>query len=123
MMMIREGAVIMAIIAVVCMSSRGAAQDFRENPDRGQATYGKQCLQCHGKLGDGNGPDAKDLIIQPKNFHAPKSREKTDFEFLIAISKGVLFSPMHSWRGGLTEEDMVDVVNQIRALAPFLAIS
>lgn len=122
-MMIRKGAVIMAIIAVVWMSSRGAAQDFRENPDRGQATYGKQCFQCHGKLGDGNGPDAKDLIIQPKDYHAPKSRGKTDFEFLIAISNGVLFSPMHSWRGGLTEEDMVDVVHYIRALAPFLAIS
>ena len=80
-MMIRKGAVIMAIIAVVCVSSRGAAQDFRENPDRGQATYGKQCLQCHGKLGDGNGPDAKDLIIQPKNFHAPKSGGRPTLSF------------------------------------------
>jgi hypothetical protein len=100
MMMIRKGAVVMAIIAV-----------------------GKHCLQYHGKLGDGNGSDAKDLIIQPKEFHAPKSRGETDFEFRIAISNGILFSPMHSWRRQLTKEDMVDVGNYIRALAPSSAIS
>ncbi|MEO6111884.1 MAG: cytochrome c [Nitrospiraceae bacterium] len=105
------------------MSSWGAAQDFRGNPDKGQAIYGKHDLHCHGKLGDGNGPDTKDLIVQLKDFHTPKSRGKSDFEFLIVISKGVLFSPMHSWRRQLTEEDMVDVVNYIRALAPFSAIS
>ena len=73
-MMIRNGVVVMVIIAVVCVSSWGAAQDFRGNLDKGQAIYGRHCLQCHGKLGDENVSDAKDLIVQPKEFHAPKLR-------------------------------------------------
>jgi len=51
------------------------------------------------------------LIVQLKEFHPPKSRDKIDFEFLIAISNGVVFSRMHCWHHQLPEEDMVDVVN------------
>jgi len=45
-------------------------------------------------------------------------RSKSVFEYLIAMSHGVLFSPMHSWRGTLTEEEMIDVITYIRHLAP-----
>lgn len=69
-------------------------------------------------MGDGKGPEAKDLIVRPTDFHAPQSRAKSDFELLIAISNGVLFSPMHSWRGRIADGDMLHLIAYVRALAP-----
>jgi cytochrome c oxidase cbb3-type subunit 3 len=36
----------------------------------------------------------------------------------VAISNGVLFSPMHSFRGKLTDQQMLDVLSYIRAVSP-----
>lgn len=116
----------MIVLGVVLMVFSGSwllAQEVRGNPKNGQAVYEKHCLRCHGAPGDGLGPDATDLIVPPANFQSAKSRTKTDFELLIAISNGVLFSPMHGWRGRLNETEMMDVIAYIRTLAPFLAIS
>lgn len=99
------------------------AQEVRGNPKNGQAVYEKHCLRCHGASGDGLGPDATDLVVPPANFQSAKSRAKTDFELLIAISNGVLFSPMHGWRGRLNDTEMMDVIAYIRTFAPFLSIS
>jgi cytochrome c oxidase cbb3-type subunit 3 len=115
---------VIIVLGVVIMSSSWiSAQDLGGNPDRGEAIYKEQCLRCHGRLGDGNGPDAGDLIVRPTNFHTARSREKSDFELLVAVSNGVLFSPMHSWRGRLSDEQMVDVIHDIRALAPLKIVS
>ncbi len=106
------------LAGVVATSGWLAAQVMPGNPDKGAVVYAANCLRCHGKLGDGNGPDAKDLIVAPQDFHTLQSRGRSDFELLVAISNGVLFSPMHSWRGRLTEAEMMDVIEYIRALAP-----
>ena len=113
-----RGGAIVVLGMVILSSSWLSAQDLGGNPDRGEAIYKEQCLRCHGRLGDGNGPDAGDLIVRPSDFHTVRSREKSDFELLIAISNGVLFSPMHSWRGRLNDEQMADVIHYMRALAP-----
>ncbi len=117
-MAFKTAAVIFQIVAVVAASSWIAAQNIPGNPDKGEAIYKEHCLRCHGRLGDGNGPDAEDLIVRPTNFHLPQSRAKSDFELVVAISNGVLFSPMHAWRGRLTDEQMMDVIAYVRALAP-----
>jgi len=36
----------------------------------------------------------------------------------VAISNGVLFSPMHGFRGKLTDEQILDVLSYIRAMSP-----
>jgi cytochrome c oxidase cbb3-type subunit 3 len=36
----------------------------------------------------------------------------------VAISNGVLFSPMHGFRGKLTDEQMLDVLSYIRSMSP-----
>jgi mono/diheme cytochrome c family protein len=41
---------------------------------------------------------------------------KSDEEFLRTIEHGVVFSPMHSWRGQLSDDEMTDVVAYIRRL-------
>ena len=118
-----HGMIVLGVVLMVFSGSWLLAQEVRGNPKNGQAVYEKHCLRCHGASGDGLGPDATDLIVPPANFQSVKSRTKTDFELLIAISNGVLFSPMHGWRGRLNETEMMDVIAYIRMLAPFLAIS
>jgi mono/diheme cytochrome c family protein len=94
------------------------AQVIRGDAKAGQAVYEQQCLRCHGVRLDGNGPDSKDLVITPANLQSQKSRSKTDWELLVAISNGVLFSPMHGFRGKLTDQQMLDVLSYIRSVAP-----
>jgi mono/diheme cytochrome c family protein len=113
----------LAVILLLTTSSWVSAQVHRGNPKAGQGLYEQQCLRCHGAKLDGKGPDSRDLIVRPANFQSIISRSKTDWELLIAISNGVLFSPMHSFRGKLTDQQMLDVLSYIRATVPSDVVS
>jgi mono/diheme cytochrome c family protein len=107
------------VLTLVLVGSWAVAQTVPGNPKKGEAIYQKNCLRCHGQSGDGLGPDARDLIVAPANFHTMRSRSKTDMEMLIIISHGIIFSPMHAWRDRLGDQDIIDVLSYIRSLAPF----
>jgi len=106
------------LILVFACTSWVSAQVQRGNPRAGESVYQQQCLRCHGANMDGNGPDSRDLIVRPADLRSANTRSKTDWELLVAISNGVLFSPMHSFRGKLTDEQMLDVLSYIRAMSP-----
>ncbi|HEX5549448.1 MAG TPA: hypothetical protein VFX36_01360, partial [Nitrospira sp.] len=59
----------------------------------------------------------------PTNLLSQVSRAKTDWELLVTITNGALFTPMHSFRGKLTDEQMLDVLSYIRNVAPFDDVS
>jgi cytochrome c oxidase cbb3-type subunit 3 len=107
-----------AVILVLAITPWVSAQTQRGNPKAGEDVYRQQCLRCHGTNLDGNGPDSRDLIVRPADLRSTISRSKTDWELLVAISNGVLFSPMHSFRGKLTDEQMLDVLSYIRSISP-----
>ena len=111
---------IVAILLILILGTTSwvSAQVHRGNPKAGESVYQQQCLRCHGPNMDGNGPDSRDLIVQPADLRSANIRSKTDWELLVAISNGVLFSPMHSFRGKLTDEQMLDVLSYIRAVSP-----
>lgn len=116
--------VLLSILCGVALaSSWAAAQVARGNPAAGQQVYQHHCLRCHGPKLDGQGPDSNDLIIRPANLTSPASRAKTDWELLVTISNGALFTPMHSFRGKLNDQQMLDVLAYIRAVAPFDSVS
>ena len=110
-----------SILSTVCLiilaSSWAAGQTNRGNPREGQAIYEKQCLRCHGEKLDGAGPEGQYLIVRPTNFQSMNSRTKTDWELLITIANGALFSPMHGYRDKLTDQQMLDVLSYIRTVA------
>lgn len=114
--MTRIGAILLAVLIVVVASSWVAAQGRTAN---GQVLYDEYCARCHGLTGKGDGPDAPRLTVQPANFHTARSRAKTDFELLTTISYGIAFSPMHAWRGRVTDEELLELVRYIRELAPY----
>lgn len=106
------------VVLMFIATSWVSAQVLRGNPKEGQAVYEKNCLRCHGNKLDGNGPDSRDLIVRPANLQSPLLRAKTDWELLVTISNGVLFSPMHGFRGKLTDQQMLDVLSYIRSVSP-----
>ena len=93
------------------------AQDYPADTTRGKALYQRHCQACHGVEGWGDGPDAQALKVAPANFHRVASFLKSDEELLRTIEFGVVFSPMHAWRGQLTDGEMQDVVAYIRLWA------
>ena len=93
------------------------AQDFPADITRGKGVYQRNCQNCHGVGGRGDGPGAQALKIAPANFHRFSSFLKSDEELLRTVEHGVVFSPMHSWRGQLTDGEMQDVVAYIRLLS------
>lgn len=110
------------LLALFCWMSLGLPslvlpQDYPADVARGKAVYERNCLVCHGTGGWGDGPKAASLKVAPANFHRFNSFLKSDEELLRTIEHGVVFSPMHSWRGQLTDGEMQDVVAYIRLLS------
>jgi mono/diheme cytochrome c family protein len=93
------------------------AEEYPADITRGKGVYERHCQTCHGVGGWGDGPDAQALKVPPANFHRFLSFLKSDEELLRTIEHGVVFSPMHSWRGQLTDGEMQDVVAYIRLLS------
>lgn len=112
-------AVGLIFIAIGCgpLNSSVKAQDYPPDPVRGKVTYERHCQSCHGPAGRGDGPAVASLKIPPANFQRFQSFLKSDEELLRTIEHGIVFSPMHSWRGQLTDEEMQDVVAHIRLLS------
>lgn len=93
------------------------AQDYPSDLARGKSVYSRHCVNCHGAGGWGDGPAAESLKVAPANFHRFRSFLKSDEELLRTIEHGIVFSPMHSWRGQLTDEEMLDVLAYVRLLS------
>ena len=109
--------IVVAGLMGLAFSSILHAQGYPADTTRGKDVYQRHCQACHGVGGWGDGPDAKALKVAPANFHRFSSFLKSDEELLRTIEHGVVFSPMHSWRGQLTDGEMQDVVAYIRLLA------
>jgi cytochrome c oxidase cbb3-type subunit 3 len=123
MAMAKRSAIAALTVAMICSASWIAAQSSKGNPSNGQVVYEQHCLRCHGKNLDGQGPEARDLIVRPADLSSPQSRAKTDWELLITISHGSTFTPMHGWRERLSQDQIMDVLSYIRMMAPFDAVS
>ena len=94
-----------------------APADLPEDVMMGKRVYEQHCQKCHGIGGWGDGPQAQWQYLPPVNFHAPSSRLKSDEQLITVIEHGVIFSPMHSFRGTLNATEVQDVVAYIRLLS------
>lgn len=80
----------------------------------GQKIYQKRCVACHGKTGNGDGPDAADLGIHPAKLSDPAIRRQTDGELFWKITVGK--KPMPSYATRLSPTDRWNVINYVRSL-------
>lgn len=91
-----------------------------ESIARGQATFFNRCAGCHGKKGDGKGPNSLDILPRPRNLRNPFFVQSVDDRRLFeSILYGVQGTAMPSWIDyGLSNQDVGDLVNFIRNLNP-----
>jgi mono/diheme cytochrome c family protein len=80
----------------------------------GQKIYLKRCVQCHGKTGNGDGPDAADLGIHPAKLSDPVIQGQTDGAMFWKITVGK--KPMPNYGTRLPTTDRWNVVNYLRTL-------
>jgi mono/diheme cytochrome c family protein len=80
----------------------------------GQKIYLKRCVQCHGKMGNGDGPDAADLGIHPAKLSDPVIREETDGALFWKVTVGK--KPMPNYGTRLSPTDRWNVINYLRTL-------
>ena len=80
----------------------------------GQKVYLKRCVECHGKTGNGDGPDAADLGIHPAKLSNRAIQQQTDGELFWKITVGK--KPMPNYGTRLSATDRWNVVNYLRTL-------
>jgi len=78
----------------------------------GKKIYQRECLECHGKTGKGDGPEASELEKTVGDFTDPKMREQSDGAIFWKISTGR--RPMPGFKKLLTDEKRWHVINYIR---------
>lgn len=120
--MTRQISIGAALLVIFC-ASWAIAQVPSGNPKHGEKIYQQLCLRCHGEKLDGRGPEAQYLKVAPADLQSTSSRVKSDWELLVIVAHGVMFTPMHGFRDVLTEQDIKDVVSYIRVEAPFKPVA
>jgi mono/diheme cytochrome c family protein len=80
--------------------------------DAGKKVYKKECYSCHGKSGEGNGPQADDLETPPGNLQLSEVQEQSDGALFWKISEGK--KPMPTLKAKLSETDRWNVINYLR---------
>lgn len=81
----------------------------------GKQLYLRQCMECHGRLGKGDGAKAKKLSRPPGDLSSDKVARETDGELFWKITAGK--DPMESYEKSLSEQQRWEMVNFIRTLA------
>jgi mono/diheme cytochrome c family protein len=90
-----------------------------ESVSAGSATFAKQCATCHGAAGKGDGVMAAKLKSKPADLtDAEWTHGPSDGEIFTLIRDGARNAGMKGYRGVLTDRQMWDLVNYIRALGP-----
>lgn len=84
-----------------------------ENVKRGHDLFRRDCEQCHGKAGHGDGPQASSLQPHPADLASTRVQSQTDGALFWKITQGRGMMPAAT----LGERDKWAVVNFLRTLA------
>ncbi len=99
-------------------------QDFTaESVSRGMGAFQENCVGCHGAMGEGNGPMAKDLknpqglLIQPADLTAPHVGTHTIGDIFHWLTFGGQSGVMPSFEHVLDTDDRWDMINYLLMLS------
>jgi mono/diheme cytochrome c family protein len=87
-----------------------------ENLAAGKRLYQKQCGDCHGAAGKGDGKSAVDLDPKPSDLSQPEVANQSDGVLFWRITRGR--KPMPGFEKTISKEDRWRVVLFIRTLQP-----
>jgi mono/diheme cytochrome c family protein len=111
----------LALASIAPLSLAAPPQDGDGEPVRdGKFLYSRNCAGCHNESGDGRGPTILELGLTARDFaQGGFAFGDTREAMLRTISTGIPGrSPMPSFRGILTEDEMNLVVDHVRTLMP-----
>lgn len=81
---------------------------------RGKALYEQNCVACHGKNGDGQGPRAYFMTRKPADFMSARARAELNRPHLFqAISMGVKRTEMPAWSKVLNAQQIADAAEYV----------
>ena len=79
----------------------------------GRDLYTRECLKCHGKAGQGDGPQAAYLEVRPRDLTSATVANQSDGALFWKITEG--FGPMP--KANLNDNDKWAVIDYVRTLA------
>lgn len=103
----------------------GGVEVAPEVLNRGERVYVMYCASCHAEDGSGQGPAARSLVKQPRDFRAADfayasggpGELPTDADLDLTIRKGRVENGMPAWQG-LTDPDRHAVIQFIKTFSP-----
>ena len=86
--------------------------------ERGEGIFVQRCAGCHGRKGDGKGPNSLDILPRPRNLRNAQFVNSVDDRRLFeSVLYGVQGTAMPAWIDyGLSQNDVGDLVNFIRGM-------
>src|SRR5262245_56039870 len=124
-------ACVVVLIAMLCAAPTGSvrvtAQDVGTEAQReaGKALYLKNCSQCHGTKGDGQGYAAPHLFPLPRDFTTGKFKVRTTpngalpthQDLVNIIRRGMPYTSMPAWPT-LSDQEVTDLAYFITTFSP-----
>jgi mono/diheme cytochrome c family protein len=87
-----------------------------ESWGRGKVVFADRCWGCHGRIGDGKGPNAAEMLPRPRNLTNHAFFEKQpDTRLFESITYGIVGTGMPPW-DMLPDDQRWDLVNFVRHL-------
>jgi mono/diheme cytochrome c family protein len=118
---------IVALCGALTVSGRAAAPDVGTDAQReaGKKLYLKNCSQCHGDKGDGEGYAALHLRPKPRNFTSGKFKIRTTpsgalpmhQDLVNIIRRGMPYTSMPAWPN-FSDEEVSDLAYFITTFSP-----
>jgi hypothetical protein len=122
---------LLALVLVACTSQKfdapqklGGQWVSAETLNLGHDTYMNYCMQCHGAMGDGNGPAAQGSSPLPRNFQmgifkfgsVATGELPTDEDLKHTVRYGLRGTPMLPW--DISDRRLNAVVQYIKTFSP-----
>jgi mono/diheme cytochrome c family protein len=87
-MHVRNSMRVAALAGVLAAGAPMAAGQAKPDPAAGKAIYDRQCANCHGVKGKGDGEDASYYTTKPSDLTDRAALSKRSDEFLAAVITG-----------------------------------
>ncbi len=89
----------------------------KESVARGKVAFLERCMGCHGRVGDGKGPNALEMLPKPRNLtNHDFFAGLPDTRLFESITYGIVGTGMPPW-DVLPESERWDLVNYVRHLS------
>jgi len=123
----RLAVLVVLLCATPMTAARATAQDIGTDAQReaGKKLYMKNCSQCHGDKGDGEGYAAPHLYPRPRNFTTGKFKIRTTpngalpthQDLVNVIRRGMPYTSMPAWPN-FSDEEVTDLAYFVTTFSP-----